>query len=389
MANKKIELKPDIFWVGAIDWKLRDFHGYLTQKGTTYNAYLIIDEKVTLIDTVRSQFTSEMLERISEIIDPAKIDYVISNHSEMDHSGAIPEVMKICPKATLIVSLNGEKGLKEHYDSQDWNFKVVKSGESLSLGKRSLKFVTTPMVHWPDNMVEYIPEEKILFSNDSFGQHLATKERFDDELEDEITFRELKKYYANIVMPYGAQVAKELEAAKDLDIEMIAPSHGLVWRKNVSKVLEKYKNWSLNKTKKKAVVVFDTMWGSTEKMAKSIKEVFEDKKFEVLLFDLKEHHISNIMTDVLDAEYVCVGSPTLNNQMMPTVAAFLTYLKGLSPKKRKALAFGSYGWGGQSVNRVEEELKACGFDVVGVEKIKFVPKKEDLDFLEGNISKLV
>jgi flavorubredoxin len=379
-----VKIKDDIYWVGGIDWDLRNFHGYLTQRGSSYNAYLIFDEKITLIDTVKYYLFNEMIERISKIIDPAKIDYIIANHVEMDHSGGLPEIAKICPNAKIFCSPKGEEGLKAHYGDK-FNFNVVKTGDSLKLGKRSLNFVTTPMVHWPDNMIEYCPEEKILFTNDGFGQHIASYERFDDEFPLDIILDEAKKYYANIVLPYGAMVEKELKEASSLDIKIIAPSHGIIWRKNLSNIIEKYKKWSSNNVDEKAVIIYDTMWKSTEKIAEAIYSAFDIKKIKVQKFNLQLCHVSDIMTSLIDAKYICVGSPTLNNNIMPNVSAFLTYMKGLAPKNRIGMAFGSYGWGGQSVDQVEEALKACGFKMMKQVKFKYIPKKDDLQMIKDQI----
>lgn len=374
---KAIEMKPGIYWVGGIDWDLRNFHGYLTQRGSTYNAYLIIDEKITLIDTVKHYLYDEMMSRIKSIIDPKKIDIVISNHVEMDHSGGLPALMELIPGATLYTSPNGEKGLRKHYGG-DWHYHEVKSGEVLNLGKRSIQFILTPMVHWPDNMVSYMPEEKLLFSNDAFGQHIASTERFDDEYPIQTVLEEGAKYYANIVLPYGAQVQKTLAGVKNLDVDMIAPSHGIIWRKHVDKILSEYGKWSSNDTVKKAVIVYDTMWGATKEMAERLEAIFEYGGYHVRMCHLQHTHISDIMTEVIDAQYICVGSPTLNNQMLPTVASFLTYLKGLAPKNRKAVAFGAYGWSGQSVPYVAEELSKANFDVVATIKANYVYDKEAL-----------
>lgn len=381
---KAIKLKENIYWVGAVDWKLRNFHGYLTQRGSTYNAYLVIDEKVTLIDTTKSYLVDEMMERISSVIDPSKIDYVVSNHVEMDHSGGLPRIMDIVPDATIITSPKGEEGLKKHY-KKDWNFKAVKTSESVSLGERSLEFILTPMVHWPDNMLTYMPEEKLLFSNDSMGQHLASNERFDDEYPLEVIMEEAKKYYANIVLPFNKQVQKELATASKLDIEMIAPSHGIIWRKYVTEIVDQYVKWSSNRTDKKAVIVYDTMWNSTEKMACAIKEAFEEKNYHLRLYRLQDTHISDIMTDIIDADYICVGSPTLNNNILPTTAAFLTYLKGLSPKSRKAIAFGSYGWSGQSIDQVATYLEESGFEVKEKFRYQYIPTEDDLKEITGKV----
>jgi len=374
---KPLQIKDNIFWVGGIDWNIRNFHGYSTPRGTTYNAYLIIDEKITLVDTVKHYLFEEMLARISAVVDPGKIDYIVSNHVEMDHSGSLPDLMAIAPQAKIIVSPNGEKGLRAHY-RENWNFVVMKSGDRLTLGKLSLMFVNTPMVHWPDNMVCFLPEEKVLFSNDAFGQHIATQERFDDELPLGIVMEEAAKYYANIVLPYGNQVQKVLEAVGGLEIETIAPSHGVVWRSHLPAIFGAYRKWSGNDTEERAVIVYDTMWGSTEKIAFAIQDAFEEKGIRTSMMHLKYNDISDVMTQVLTSRYVCVGSPTLNNNILPTVAAFLAYLKGLAPKKRVGLAFGSYGWSGQSVGLIEEVLKSAGFDVLDLIRIQYIPDQDQL-----------
>jgi flavorubredoxin len=386
---KAIKLKENIYWVGAIDWDIRNFHGYSTQRGTTYNAFLLIDEKITLIDTVKYHLIDEMLDRISDVINPADIDYVISNHVEQDHSGSLPEIMAIARNATLITSPNGERGLRTHY-KEDWDFHIVKTGEILNIGKRNLTFVHTPMVHWPDNMVTYLPEDQILFSNDAFGQHIATSERFVDELPLDIVLEEAQKYYANIVLPYGTQVKKALAALAGLKLDIIAPSHGVIWRSTIPAILNEYEKWSGNVTEKKAVIVYDTMWNSTEMIAEKITEAFQNQGYKTRLFDLKKTHISDIMTEVINAQYICVGSPTLNNNIMPTVAGFLTYLKGLAPKKRIGLAFGSYGWGGQSIGQVEQYLKDCGLETLENIRLQYIPDEDQLEEikekLEGNLS---
>lgn len=384
-----LEIKKDIYWVGAIDWDLRNFHGYLTQLGSTYNAYLIIDEKKTLVDTVKQYKFEEMLGRIKRLIDPSKIDYVISNHSEMDHSGGLPGIMDIAKKATIIASPNGEKGLKKHF-KKDWKFKVVNIGDSVNIGRRNLNFVLTPMVHWPDSMVTYIPEDKLLLSNDAFGQHVASTRRYDDEYGWDRMRQEAAKYYANIVLPYGAQVAKALETVSGLELDMIAPSHGLIWRSRIKDIIGLYKKWADNVCAEKAVIVYDTMWHSTEQMAYIIRDIFEEKNIPCEIKNLQTNHISDIMTSVLDSKYICVGSPTLNNGMLPTVSAFLTYMKGLGPKNRIGMAFGSYGWGGQAVSEIEGILEACGFQVPlkGL-KVQWVPDNVELESLKERIRRIL
>ncbi|HCW94169.1 MAG TPA: MBL fold metallo-hydrolase [Flexistipes sinusarabici] len=382
---KPVQIAENIYWVGAIDWDIRSFHGYSTPRGTTYNAYLIIDEKITLVDTVKHYLFDEMVARISYLIDPAKIDYVISNHVEMDHSGGLPRLITLAPKAKIFTSVNGEKGLKAHYKG-NWNFNVVKSGDTVSLGKRSLTFVHTPMVHWPDNMVSYLPEDKILFSNDAFGQHIATSERFDDQIPLDITLEEASKYYANIVFPYGSNVQKALEAISGLNISIIAPSHGLIWHSHIKDIVWKYQKWSSNDTEEKAVIVYDSMWGSTEKIAYAIQEAFENKNIFTIMLNLKANDISDVMTHILSAKYICVGSPTLNNNMLPTIAGFLYYLKGLAPQKRIGLAFGSYGWGGQSVEQIEEIFKSCKFELMEQIRLQYIPDAGQLKEVSEKIT---
>jgi flavorubredoxin len=375
----KVELRDGIYWVGGIDWDLRDFHGYTTQRGSTYNAYLIIDEKIVLVDTVKHYLFDEMVKRIGEIVDPSKIDYIVSNHVEMDHSGSLPRILELAPNAKVITSTQGEKGLKRHF-KRDWDFQVVKTGDTLNIGKRNLTFVHTPMVHWPDNMVTYIPEEKLLLSNDAFGQHIATTERFDDELCWDILREEAAKYFSNIVLPYTDNVKKALEALHGIDIEMIAPSHGVIWRNFIPQILEQYVKWSNHETEPRAVIVYDTMWGSTKKMAYALREGLLDTGVMVTMRDLRSTHISDIITDILTSRLVLIGSPTMNNGMLPTVGGFLTYLKGLRPRNRVGFAFGSFGWGGQAVGEIEKVMEGLKWEVPesGV-KLKFVPDGDELE----------
>ncbi|RJQ30386.1 MAG: FprA family A-type flavoprotein [Peptococcaceae bacterium] len=376
---KAIEVKPGVYWVGGIDWDLRYFHGYLTPRGTTYNAYLIVDEKIVLVDTVKHHLFAEMLSRIEDVIDPAMIDCVVANHVEMDHSGSLPEIMEVVPGAGVITSPQGEKGLRRHY-KKEWNFQVVKSGDTVNIGKRNLQFVHTPMVHWPDSMVTYVPEEKLLLPNDAFGQHIASTGRFDDEVGWDIACEEAAKYYANIVLLYGDQVKKALEVVSQLAIDVVAPSHGLIWRSHLPQILAAYRKWADNETDRKALIVYDTMWGSTEKIARALREGLEEAGVPVVTRCLKENHISTVMADALTARAILVGTPTLNNGMFPTVGAFLTYLKGLRPKKRLGFAFGSYGWGGQGVKLVAETLASLEWDMPldGV-NIQYIPDPAELE----------
>ena len=359
-----VQIKPDVYWVGGVDWNERYFHGYTTERGSTYNAYLILDEKVTLIDTTKATFSAELLSRIGQIIDPSRIDYVISNHVEQDHSGAIPRIMEIAPNATIVTSdSRGLDGLRAHY-GDTYDYLPVKDGDTLNIGRRTLTFIHTTMVHWPDNMVTYDAEDKILFSNDAFGQHFSSSKHFDDEVDLAAVLEQAKKYYANIVMPYSKQVVKALEKCGGLDIDIIAPSHGIMWRSNIREILERYGLWSSTDLEDKAIVAYDSMYHSTEAMALQITEAFIACGIPVRLFDLKANHISDVMTEVLNTRYIAVGSPTLNSGMLPTVSAFLTYFKGLCPKGgRVGVPFGSYGWAPKGPQEVAAVLEVCGFDL--------------------------
>src|SRR5512133_220670 len=318
-----VKLREGIYWVGGIDWNLRNFHGYLTPRGSSYNAYLVVDEGVRWIDSVKYYHADEMIERIRSVIDPSKIDYVFCNRVEMDDSGASPAIMELALNATVFAPAAGEKGLKDHY-KKEWKFSIVKSGDTLSIGKRSFTFVQTPMIHWPDNMVTYCPEEKILFSNDSFGQHIASPERFDDEFPACIALDEAKIYYGNIVLSYNSQVQKALEIVKTLPLEMIAPSHGIIWRTHIADILKCYTKWSSNDVDNVALVIYDTMWGSTQKMAEAIRKGFETKGVKVKMLPLLHNHISQILPEVVEAKYIAVGSPTMNSYLLPTVSGLLT-----------------------------------------------------------------
>lgn len=385
-----IEISPKVWWVGGIDWNERLFHGYTTERGITYNAYLIMDEKVTLIDTCKVTFSDELVQRISQVVDPAKIDVVITNHVEMDHSGSLPVIHRIAPNATIYASAGaGVNEVRAHFGIEAT---PVKSGDTLCIGERTLTFVTTPMVHWPDNMVTYSDVDQILFSNDAFGQHFATTKRFDDENDLCEIFKQAKKYYANIVWPYGMQAHKALEAVKGLDLKMIAPSHGCIWRSHIDEILEKYEAWTTYQTEEKAVVVFDSMWHSTESMAREICDAFIAEGVSAQLVDVKTTHISDIMLYMCDAKYVAVGSPTLNSNMLPTIASFLTYMRGLSPKneQRIGLAFGSYGWAPLGPKQVYAELENAKFQLpVPVVAQQWIPSEENLAELQDTVRKMI
>ena len=379
------KIRDEIYSVGAVDWDVRNFHGYTTDKGATYNSYLILDEKVTLIDTCKAAFADELIGNIGQIISPEKVDYIICNHAEPDHSGALLKVIKACPNAEIIASFPaGAKDLRMHYG--DIAIREMKSGESLSIGKRELKFVTTPMVHWPDNMVTYDEYDKILFSNDAFGQHYAYSSVFDTDNDLNVILKEAQKYYANIVMPYARQTKKAMEALKGLEIEMICPSHGVLWTEHIGDILRAYEKWTGEEREELAVIAYDTMWHSGEKIARAIGDAFAEKGIKAELYNLSVNHYSDILTKLVAAKYLVVGSPTLNNNMMPTVAGFLTYVKGLAPTPLKGFAFGSYGWSGQSIGLVEEQLKECKVEIIHPPvKVQFAPTEQMLQTIKESV----
>lgn len=364
------KLIPNIYCVGAVDEKIRIFHGYQTPIGTTYNAYLIIDEKITLIDFVKAPFADELICNIKEIIGNKQIDYIICNHAEPDHSGALPNILELYPSCTVFGTANCEKELNIYYPQTKMNFNQVKLNDTINTGKYNLAFIPMPMVHWPDSMSTYLAEEKMLFSNDAFGQHIGTGEVYDTELTLEKLLERAGDYYANIVLPYGMQVEKLSNLLSEFEINMICPSHGVVLTKHIPLMVEKYTLWSKNHTiDNKLVIIYDTMWDTTKKLACIIQEEYISKGFDVELINLSEKHYSYAMTRLLEAKYIFVGSPTLNNAMLPTVAAFLTYMKGLKPKNRIGKAFGSYGWSGESIVQISEMLASCGFEMLEPAKV--------------------
>ncbi len=373
-----VKLKDGIYCLSAIDWNIRDFHGYSTYLGTTYNAYLVIDEKVVLIDTVKKGFEDQLIEGIGKIIDPKKIDFVISNHAEMDHSGGLPRVMhKIGENKPVYCSQMGFKNLNRHFH-RTLNLKPIENNQTLSIGKKTFTFIETRMLHWPDSMFTYLVEDQILFSSDAFGQHYASMQRFDDEIGDEI-MPHAKKYFANILLPYAPLILKLVDKVTEmkLPIKMLCPDHGIIWRKEPTKVINAYVEWSQQRPKKKVLLVYDTMWQSTRLMADAISEGIWEKGVEVLSMHLRSWHRSDIITEVLDAACIAVGSPTLNNGIFPTVADFLTYMKGLRPQNKMGAAFGSYGWSGESATIIHKELESMKFRMVAEPlKVQYVPDQE-------------
>ncbi len=377
---KAARVTDHVYWVGAIDWAIRDFHGYLTSRGSTYNAYLILADKITLVDTVKRPFREEMLSRIASVIDPGDITYIISNHSEMDHSGCLPEVIEAVKPEKVFASVMGANALAEHFHL-DREIVAVKDGESISLGNMNVSFVETRMLHWPDSMFTYLAEDGVLFSQDAFSMHLASSERFDDEIGDDLLDYEAARYFANILLPLSSAVSKLLEKVGGLDITMriVATDHGPIWRKDVNRIVELYSRWAAQKPTKKAVVAYDTMWQSTAMMARVIGEGIRAGGADAKLMPLRACHRSDVATEILDAGALLVGSPTLNNNLFPTVAEALTYLKGLKPRNLIGAAFGSYGWSGEAVGQVEDVLRGMKVDLIGESiKVKYVPDDEAL-----------
>jgi len=376
----KVAIAEDIFWVGAVDWNLRDFHGYTTNRGTTYNAYLILDQKTVLVDTVKYNFATELVKNIEDVTDFEKIGYIIVNHVEMDHSSALPMIAEKAKNATVIASEKGKDSIVCHYGDH-FRIQTVKTGDMLKLGDRTLTFVEAPMLHWPDSMMTYVTPDKILMPNDAFGQHLASSQRFDDEVDEHILMDEAAKYFANILMPLAPLITRKIQEVTQLGVAptMIAPSHGIIWRSNPSRIVNAYLQWSEGKAKRKISIVYDTMWGSTDKMAHAMADGAASQGVEVKLMKLRATDLSEIITQILDSKAVIVGSPTLNNQMFPTLGHFLTYITGLRPKGKVWSFFGSYGWGGGAVRGMTEMARKAGFEVrePGIE-VKFVPNAEDL-----------
>jgi len=379
---KATEIKKGIYWVGAVDFNVRHFHGYTypVARGSTYNAYLIVDDKIALVDTVYGPFANEMIERIKAIVDPAKIDYIVANHIETDHSGALPDIMKLCPKAKVYGTAKCKEGLQRMY-YLNLDFQAVKTGDKLNLGKKTLQFIEAPMIHWPDSMFSYLVEDAILLPNDAFGQHYATQERFDDEADEAALMDEAAKYYANILLPLSGVIAKKIEDLKKLNIpiKMIAPSHGIIWRKDPLKIVNAYAGWAAQNTKPKVVIAYETMWGATEKMAREIAEGAASTGVEVKIFEINHTDRADIIGQMLDARAYIIGSSTHDNDMLPNIAGFLEFLKGLKPKNRIAGVFGSYGWAGGAVNSIEKVLKEAGLEIAQPSfSVQYMPDENDV-----------
>ena len=375
-----VEISRDVFWVGVVDWNVRDFHGYLTRRGTTYNAYLIKDESTALVDTVKYPFSDELVKNINEVSSLEDLDYIIINHVEMDHSSALPKIIRFAKNAKVIASPRGKDALIKHY-GEDIKVETVRTGDRVKLGRRTISFIEASMLHWPDSMFTYVMDEGILMPNDAFGQHLATSGRFDDEVEEAVLMEEAAKYYANILMPFAPLISKKIQELMSMGIQIktIAPSHGVIWRSNPMKIINAYKNWSEGLSKNKAVIVYDSMWGSTTTIARAIADGLVSQGIEVKFFKLRDSDVTEIVTEILDAKAVLVGSPTLNNSMFPSVSAFLTYVCGLRPKGKIWVFFGSYGWGKGAVKQMIETAQKSNFEVYEhTIEIQYVPTEKEL-----------
>jgi anaerobic nitric oxide reductase flavorubredoxin len=376
------ELAKGVYWVGVVDWALRHFHGYelTTHRGSSYNAYLITDEKTVLVDTVWGPFQEQLIENIREVIDPAKIDIVVANHSESDHSGALPAVIRHTPKATVIVSKRGLESVEGHFH-QPWNFQAVQTGDKVGIGKRELIFVEAPMLHWPDSMFTYLTGDNILMPNDAFGQHYANAFRFNDEVDQEELYDEALKYYANILTPFSGMVSKKIEEvlALNLPVSMIAPSHGIIWRKEPIQIVKKYQEWATQVPEKSAVIIYDSMWDGTRHMAEAIGEGLAANNIPYKTFYMPTADRNDVITEIFKTKAVIIGSPTFNQGLLPTITPILEDLKGLKFQNKIGAAFGCYGWSGESVKIIEEHLATCKIPVV-VEGIraKWQPKPADL-----------
>lgn len=389
----ELEIMKDVFYVGYIDWEIRNFHGYTTNRGSSYNAYIAKGEKTVLIDTVKEDYSKHYIENIKKVTPLEKIDYLIINHVEPDHSGAFPEIVKLLPNAQIIASKKGVEILEQHYHDKCEGelfkkIKAVDNGDSIDIGNgRKITFVPIPMIHWPDSMVSFMTDDNgknVLFSNDAFGQHYATSLRWDDENDLSEIMWEAEKYYANILLHLSTLIAKTLPVVGALPIDIVCPSHGICWRKNVSLIVEKYVQWSSGKTDDNTVlIIYDTMWKSTEKIAKALYKEISSRSIPVRRFKLSNSDNTDIITEAMSAKAVLIGSPTLNYGLFPSVAEYLSYQKGLKLRGKIGLAFGSYGWSGGAVKAIIEEMKAAGMDVMDEKiEIQFVPKPEQLNFKE-------
>ncbi|MFH1352800.1 MAG: anaerobic nitric oxide reductase flavorubredoxin [bacterium] len=363
----KIKVKNNVDWVGKIDWELRKFHGneYSTHRGSTYNSYLVKEKKNVLIDTVWKPYAKEYVENLQKEIDLKKIDYVIANHAESDHSGALPELMLHIPEVPVYCTANGIKSLKGHYH-KDWNFIPVKTGDKLDIGNgKSLVFVEMKMLHWPDSMAAYLTGDNILFSNDAFGQHYASEYMFNDIVDQSELFSECIKYYANILTPFSSFAEKKINEvlALKIPIDIIAPSHGVIWRENPAQIVEKYLAWAKNYQENQITILYDTMWDGTKIMAENIALGIkkEDSAVNIKLFNISKTDKNDIITEIFKSRLILVGSPTIGKGITSAAAGILEEIEGLKFKNKKAASFGCYGWSGEAVSRINGLLEKAGF----------------------------
>ena len=364
-----IKVKNNVTWIGKIDWELRKFHGdeYSTNKGTTYNAYLIKEQKTALIDTVWKPFSKEYVNNLEKEIDLNQIDFIIANHAEMDHSGALPLLMEKIPDKQIYCTANGIKSLKGHYH-KDWNFHPVKTGDKIDLGGKELIFIEAPMLHWPDSMMCYLTKDNILFSNDAFGQHYASEYMFNDLVDQAELFNECIKYYANILTPFSKLVMKKIKEVLEfkLPVDIICTSHGVIWRDNPTQIIEKYLEWANAYQENQITILYDTMWNGTRIMAESIANGIKNKdsKVNIKLLNTSKRDKNDIITEIFKSKTILVGSPTINRGILTSIAGIMEEIKGLKFIGKKAAAFGCYGWSGESVKRITEDLKEAGFEII-------------------------
>lgn len=381
--GKKITDK--VTWVGKIDWELVMFHGneLSTERGSSYNSYLVRDQKTALIDTCWLPFDKEYVANLRREIDLKEIDCIVMNHNEIDHSGALPALLEEIPDTPVYCTKKGEAIIRGHYH-KDWNFVNVKTGDTLDLGSSRLRFIEAPMLHWPDTMFTYMTGENILFSNDGFGQHYASEELYNDHVPAHEAYEEALKYYVNILNPYNPMVNRKLKEILDMDlqIDMICPSHGIIWRDNPMQIVEAYQKWCNNYQENQITLIYDTMWNSTRRMAECIAEGIRDTDPEVVikLMNASKDDKNDIATEVFKSKAIMVGSPTINYGFAYSIGGIMELIRGLKFKNKKAAAFGSYGWSGEAAKEIAELLQGAGFTVVndGI-RCQWVPDEEHLE----------
>jgi flavorubredoxin len=376
------ELAKGVHWVGAVDWGLRHFHGHelSTHRGSSYNAYLIVDEKIVLVDTVWEPFADQLMQNIRQVVDPAKIDIVVANHGETDHSGSLAAVLREARGAELVVSKRGQASIFGHYH-QDWNFRPVGTGDRIPIGSRELVFLETPMIHWPDSMCTFLTGSNILMPNDAFGQHYASAFRFNDQVPREALYHEAMKYYANIITPFSDMVLRKIDEllAMNWPVEMIAPSHGIIWRQEPMQIVRTYQEWASQKPQATAVILYDTMWNATRKMAEAIADGLAAANVPCKLFHMAVSDRNDVITEIFQARAILIGSPTLNHGLLPSITPILEDIKGLAFKNKIGVAFSSYGWSGEGLKIIQEHLQKCKIPLVceGV-SVKWQPTADDL-----------